>query len=114
MYYGEKFNSITHLVGATLALIGGAVLISYVLRLALITIAVMMMYPQVYVDISAINWLLTSEEFHAYLEQLVDARLGERILFGTDQMIWPEAVKMSIEAIESATFLTEEQKQDIY
>ena len=28
MYYGEKFNSISHLVGATLALIGGAVLIT--------------------------------------------------------------------------------------
>ena len=41
-------------------------------------------------------------------------RLGKRIMFGTDQMIWPETVAMSIEAIESATFLTEEQKQDIY
>ena len=78
------------------------------------TIAVMMMYPQVYVDISAINWLLTPAEFHAYLKQLMDARLGKRIMFGTDQMIWPEAVGMSIEAIESATFLTEGQKQDIY
>jgi len=78
------------------------------------TIAVMMMYPQVYMDISAINWLLTPEEFHAYLQQLMDARLGKRIMFGTDQMIWPEAVGMSIEAIESATFLTEGQKQDIY
>ncbi len=28
MYYGEKFNSISHLVGATLALVGGAVLIT--------------------------------------------------------------------------------------
>jgi predicted TIM-barrel fold metal-dependent hydrolase len=78
------------------------------------TIALMMMYPQVYVDISAINWLLTPEEFHAYLKQLMDARLGERILFGTDQMIWSEAIEMSINAIESATFLTEGQKQDIY
>jgi predicted TIM-barrel fold metal-dependent hydrolase len=78
------------------------------------TIALMMMYQQVYVDISAINWLLTPEEFHAYLKQLMDARLGKRIMFGTDQMIWPEAVGMSIEAIESATFLSEEQKQDIY
>jgi uncharacterized protein len=78
------------------------------------TIALMMMYQQVYVDISAINWLLTPEEFHSYLQQLTDARLGKRIMFGTDQMIWPEAVGMSIEAIESATFLTEEQKQDIY
>jgi hypothetical protein len=65
-------------------------------------------------DISAINWLLTPEEFHAYLKQLMNARLGERIMFGTDQMIWPEAVAMSIDAIESASFLTEAQKQDIY
>jgi len=78
------------------------------------TIALMMMYQQVYVDISAINWLLTREEFHSYLEQLMDARLGKRIMFGTDQMIWPEAVGMSIEAIESAPFLTEAQKQDIF
>ena len=78
------------------------------------TIAVMMMYPHVYMDISAINWLLTPEEFHAYLKQLMDARLGKRIMFGTDQMIWSEAVGMSIEAIESASFLTEEQKQDIF
>ena len=28
MYYGEKFNSISHLVGASLALVGGAVLIT--------------------------------------------------------------------------------------
>ncbi|MDJ0751873.1 MAG: amidohydrolase family protein [Ardenticatenaceae bacterium] len=78
------------------------------------TIALMLMYQQVYVDISAINWLLTPEEFHAYLQQLMEARLGNRIMFGTDQMIWPETVAMSIEAIESALFLTEEQKQDIY
>jgi predicted TIM-barrel fold metal-dependent hydrolase len=78
------------------------------------TIALMLMYQQVYVDISAINWLLTPEEFHSYLQQLVDARLGKRIMFGTDQMIWSEAVGMSIEAIESATFLTEEQRQDIF
>ena len=28
MYYGEKFNSISHLVGASLALVGGAVLVT--------------------------------------------------------------------------------------
>jgi hypothetical protein len=78
------------------------------------TIALMLMYRQVYVDISAINWLLIPEEFHAYLQRLVQARLGKRIMFGTDQMIWPETVGMSIDAIESALFLSEEQKQDIF
>jgi hypothetical protein len=69
------------------------------------TIALMLMYRQVYMDISAINWLLTREEFHAYLQRLMQARLGKRIMFGTDQMIWPDAVGMSVDAIESATRL---------
>lgn len=78
------------------------------------TIALMLMYQQVYVDVSAINWLLTSEEFHNYLERLVQARLGKRIMYGSDQMIWDDAVSMSIDAIKSAPFLTKEQKQDIF
>jgi predicted TIM-barrel fold metal-dependent hydrolase len=78
------------------------------------TIALMLMYRQVYMDISAINWLLTRDEFHGYLKRLIQARLGDRIMFGTDQMIWPDAVGMSVDAIESATFLTEEQKRDVF
>jgi len=78
------------------------------------TIALMLMYQQVYMDISAINWLLTREDFHAYLQRLLQARLDDRIMFGTDQMVWPEAVGMSEAAIESATFLTDEQKRNIY
>ncbi|MCG6879339.1 MAG: amidohydrolase family protein [Deltaproteobacteria bacterium] len=78
------------------------------------TIALMLMYRQVYMDISAIDWLLTKEGFHDYLKQLIRARLEKRIMFGTDQMIWPETVEMSIEAIDSAGFLSKEQKQRIF
>ena len=35
-------------------------------------------------------------------------------MFGSDQMIWPEGIGMAIEGIESATFLTAEQKRDIF
>ncbi|MND08223.1 hypothetical protein D3C83_307000 [compost metagenome] len=35
-------------------------------------------------------------------------------MFGSDQMIWPEGIGMAIEGIESAKFLTEEQKRDIF
>jgi len=34
-------------------------------------------------------------------------------MYGSDQMIWPDAVGMGIEAIESAEFLSEDQKRDI-
>jgi hypothetical protein len=57
----------------------------------------MMMCQQVYVDISAINWLLTPEEFHAYLQQLKDARLGKRILFGRTSK-WQSPGKVLIDA----------------
>lgn len=78
------------------------------------TIALMLMYRQVYTDISGIDWLLTREEFHWYLKRLMQARLGKRIMFGSDQMIWPDAVSMAIDTIKSAAFLTDSQKQDIF
>jgi hypothetical protein len=35
-------------------------------------------------------------------------------MFGSDQMFWPEAIKMAVEGIESAKFLSAEQKRDIF
>lgn len=78
------------------------------------TIAVLNLYPQVYADIAVINWIRPRAEFHEYLRRLVEAGFGKRIIFGTDQMAWPEAIGMAVEGIESADFLTEEQKRDIF
>lgn len=71
-------------------------------------------YPQVYVDVGVIDWAIPRKEFHRYLRRLVEAGFGKRIMFGSDQMVWPEAVGLAIEGIESAEFLTEEQKRDIF
>ncbi len=78
------------------------------------TKAIMHMYPQVYADLAAIDWLRPREEFHEYLRALVRAGFGKRLMFGSDQMVWPEGIGLAIEGIESATFLTEEQKRDIF
>jgi uncharacterized protein len=71
-------------------------------------------YPQLYADISVINWTRPTAEFHHYLKRLVDAGFGERIMFGSDQMVWTEAIGMSIKKVESAPFLTVKQKRDIF
>lgn len=71
-------------------------------------------HPQVYVDIAVINWALPRAEFHAYLRRLVEAGFGERIMFGSDQMVWPDAIGRAIEGVESADFLSREQKRDIF
>ncbi|MEO5820705.1 MAG: amidohydrolase family protein [Vicinamibacteraceae bacterium] len=78
------------------------------------TIALLMVYPQVYTDLGAIDWLLPRAEFHAYLHALVRAGLGTRILFGSDQMYCPEAIGLAVEAIDSASFLTPAQRRDIF
>jgi uncharacterized protein len=78
------------------------------------TKAIMRAYPQVYADLAIIDWNLPREEFHDALHSLVRAGLGKRLMFGTDQIFWPEAIGMAIDGIESANFLTPEQKRDIF
>jgi uncharacterized protein len=78
------------------------------------TKAIMSVYPQVYADLATINWIIPREEFHEYLRDLMRAGFGKRLMFGSDQMVWPEAVGMAIEGIESAAFLSKEEKRDIF
>jgi uncharacterized protein len=75
--------------------------------------ALMFTHPQVYVDIASIDYTEPRPAFHAWLKELVDAGYGDRILFGSDQMIWPGIIEPAIDAIEQAPFLTHEQKRDI-
>ena len=76
-------------------------------------IAMMTQYPQLHGDVSTISWVLPRAAFYDYLQSLVRAGLGKRVMFGSDQMRWPEKIGKAIEAIEQAPFLTEAQKRDI-
>jgi uncharacterized protein len=78
------------------------------------TIALMVVYPQVYADLGAVNWYLPRAAFHAYLEGLMQAGLGERVMFGSDQMYWPEAIGMAVEATQSAPFLSGSERRDVF
>jgi hypothetical protein len=76
-------------------------------------IAMMYQYPQLHGDVSTITWVVPRTAFYDYLEAFVRTGLGKRLMFGSDQMRWPEKIGEGIEAIEQAPFLTEEQKRDI-
>jgi len=78
------------------------------------TKAVLTLYPNVYVDLAVIDWLIPRAEFHRYLEALVVAGFGGRLMFGSDQMVWPDAFALAIEGVESADFLSAEQKRAIF
>jgi uncharacterized protein len=76
-------------------------------------LAVMWAHPRVHVDTGVICFALPRKEFHRYLQRIVEAGFGRRVMFGSDQMNWPGAIEYCIEAIETAEFLSPEQKRDI-
>lgn len=69
--------------------------------------------PQVYVDIGSIVYTEPRPAFYRFLQELVEAGYGDRVMFGSDQMSWPGIIGPSIEAIESAPFLSAQQRRDI-
>ena len=59
------------------------------------------------------NWILPQEEFYAYLKSLIRSGFGDRIMYGSDQMVWAQTIEEGIDAVNSADFLSLEQKEDI-
>jgi predicted TIM-barrel fold metal-dependent hydrolase len=76
-------------------------------------IMLMNAHPQVFVDISADNWGVPRAEFDGIVKRLVQAGYGKRIMFGSDQMVWPDAISVAIASITEAKYLTADQKRDI-
>lgn len=77
------------------------------------TLALLWTHPQVYLDTAVIDYVIPRVAFHDYLRRIVEAGFGKRIMFGSDQMVWPGAIEVGIDSIEKADFLTPEQKRDI-
>lgn len=77
------------------------------------TIAALYAHPQLYVDLGVICYAFPRKQFYSFLQRLVDAGFEKRIMFGSDEMVWPDALSAGIDSIENASFLTREQKRDI-
>ena len=76
-------------------------------------LAVLYAHPQVHVDIGVIVYTQPRAAFYRFLQGIVEAGFGDRVMFGSDQMVWPEVIERAVAAIEEAPFLTEGQKRAI-
>jgi uncharacterized protein len=65
----------------------------------------------VYVDVAGLIWSYPLKEVHNYIQRIVEAGFEDRVMFGTDQLIWLMATSISV--IEGATYLSPQQKRDI-
>lgn len=71
-------------------------------------------YSNVYVDLGVIAWCQPRAEFHAYLKRITEAGYTDRVMFGSDQMVWPQTIGIAVQAVEDAGFLSEAAKQAIF
>jgi hypothetical protein len=69
------------------------------------------MHPQLYVDVSVLQYAIARPAYLAALRTLVDAGLTDRVMYGSDG--GPRFAAMGVDAIEQAAFLSPQQKRDI-
>lgn len=76
-------------------------------------LAMLHSFPGLYVDVGVLDWAVPQAEFYTYLRRIVEAGFHERVMYGSDQMVWPDAISISIKRIKRAPFLSPAQKRDI-
>jgi len=67
----------------------------------------------VYVDVAGLIWSYPRKEVDDFIRRIVEGGFGDRLMFGTDQLVWPKLMETSIEVIDRANYLTPQQKRDI-
>lgn len=80
--------------------------------------ALMLMYQfqGLYVDIAGLLWIDNFTKYYAveFLKAAKGTKMIDRVMFGSDQMVWPGAIQKSIEFLNSLDFLTKEDKRKIF
>jgi predicted TIM-barrel fold metal-dependent hydrolase len=76
-------------------------------------LALLQANSHVYVDTAGLIWSYPLYEVNRYIERLVKAGFGDRVMFGTDQLLWPGLMAYSISIVNNADYLTSDQKRDI-
>jgi len=79
-------------------------------------IRLMAYYPQLYTDLAVLLWVEPNTQRYVkeFLRNAKEAGYLDRIMFGSDQMIWPYAIEKSVRFLNSLTFLTKQDKENIF
>lgn len=76
-------------------------------------LALMFAHPHVYVEVGIIVHIIPRPAFYRFLKGITDAGYGNRVMFGSDQMVWPGTIERGIQVINEAPFLNDQEKRDI-
>ena len=87
---------------------GGEVFFEHAIRM-------LSLYRHLYIDLGVLLWVdpIVNDYAMRLLKLAKNARVLDRVMFGSDQMVWPEAISESIAFLNGIDFLTEEEKKMI-
>jgi predicted TIM-barrel fold metal-dependent hydrolase len=80
------------------------------------TLRMMDGYPHLYADLGVEMWLhpMTRDFAVKFLRSAKEYGVLDRVMFGSDQMVWPEAITSSINFLNALDFLTKKEKEMIF
>jgi uncharacterized protein len=67
-------------------------------------------YEHIFLDTGVVDWILGPHLFGRMLREAVDVAGSDRVLFGSDQMVWPQVIPIAIRSIVRARSLTNREK----
>jgi len=76
-------------------------------------LALLYAHPQVYVELGVVVFTRPRADLYDFLERVMNAGFGDRVMFGSDQMNWPGVLEPAVQVIVDAPFLSEGQRRDI-
>ncbi|MGB5417812.1 amidohydrolase family protein [Algibacter sp.] len=87
---------------------GGEVFFEHAIRM-------LSLYRHLYIDLGVLLWVdpIVNDYAIRLLKLAKKAEVLDRVMFGSDQMVWPEAITKSVEFLNSLEFLTEEERKMI-
>ena len=78
-------------------------------------LSLMKVHPNLYTDVSCLLWInpMCKRIGREFLAKAKEDELLDRVMFGSDQILWPHGIEMSIEYLNSLEFLSDQDKRDI-
>ncbi|TAA40145.1 amidohydrolase family protein [Pseudoxanthomonas winnipegensis] len=77
-------------------------------------LAVLDAHPQVYLDVGQLVAGQDRLAFYRDMRAILDAGLGDQVMFGSGSPAWPASIGASIDTVRRAPFLDDGQKRDIF
>lgn len=74
-------------------------------------LALMAAHPQVYAEFGFLTTVYRDSDVWPYIKAFIDAGFEDRILYGSDQQVWPDVIAITLQRVWSAPGITRVQKR---